>query len=71
MANLPTKESAEGRSHIRIHTPLIDLTTAQIIREGVPLGVNYSLTSTCCDPGDDGNEYSDAQACSDTLELIL
>lgn len=55
MANLATKagvmggvEGVEGR--LRIHTPLIDLTKAQIIRRGMELGVNYGLTRSCYDP---------------------
>ncbi len=63
MANLATKESVEGRSHIRIHTPLIDLTKAEIIREGLALGVDYSLTSSCYDPGDNGNPCRSCDSC--------
>jgi 7-cyano-7-deazaguanine synthase len=49
MANLGTKMGAEGR-HITVHTPLIDLTKAQIIQRGVSLGVDYGLTISCYDP---------------------
>jgi 7-cyano-7-deazaguanine synthase len=49
MANLATKAGIEG-SRLKIHTPLITLTKAQIIRRGLDLGVDYSLTSTCYDP---------------------
>jgi len=63
MANLATKESIEGRSNIRIHTPLIDLTKEQIIREGIALGVDYSLTSSCYDPEDDGNPCRSCDSC--------
>ena len=63
MANLATKESIEGRSNIRIHTPLIDLTKEQIIREGIALGVDYSLTSSCYDPEDDGNPCRSWDSC--------
>ncbi|MCZ6836762.1 MAG: 7-cyano-7-deazaguanine synthase QueC [Planctomycetota bacterium] len=49
MANLATKIGVEGR-HIRIHTPLIDLTKAQIINLGIGLGVDYGLTVSCYDP---------------------
>src|SRR6266704_3838240 len=52
MANLATKAGVEGRQHLRIHTPLIDLTKAQIIERGVALGVDYSLTHSCYDPVD-------------------
>lgn len=47
MANLATKAAVEGTSHIRIHTPLIQLTKAQTIERGLELGVDYSLTWSC------------------------
>lgn len=50
MANLATKAGVEGKSRIRFHTPLIDLTKAQIIERGLALGVDYSLTTSCYDP---------------------
>jgi 7-cyano-7-deazaguanine synthase len=49
MANLATKAGVEGRK-LKIHTPLIRLTKAEIIRLGINLGVDYSLTLTCYDP---------------------
>lgn len=49
MANLATKAGVEGR-RLRIHTPLIELSKAQIIRRGIELGVDYSLTFSCYDP---------------------
>jgi len=53
MANLGTKAGVEGR-HIRIHTPLIALTKAEIIKKGLELGVDYSKTHSCYDPSEDG-----------------
>ena len=50
MANLATKAGVEGRQHLQIHTPLIELTKAQIIQRGLELGVDYSLTHSCYDP---------------------
>lgn len=50
MANLALKECVEGRMRIRIHTPLIDMTKAQIIKTGVELGVDFSITHSCYDP---------------------
>jgi 7-cyano-7-deazaguanine synthase len=50
MANLATKAGVEGASRLTIHTPLITLTKAQIIRRGLDLDVDYSFTSTCYDP---------------------
>jgi len=49
LANLATKSGVEG-SHLKIHTPLINLTKAQIIKKGLALGVDYSKTTSCYDP---------------------
>ncbi len=49
-ANLATAYGVEGKQHIKIHTPLIALTKAEIIREGLSRGVDYSLTISCYDP---------------------
>ncbi len=51
MANFATKAGVEGTQQLRIQTPLIELTKAQIIRKGLALGVDYSITSSCYDPG--------------------
>src|SRR4029077_20609630 len=50
MANLATKAGVKGRQKLGIHAPLMQLTKAQIIRRGIELGVDYSLTSSCYDP---------------------
>jgi 7-cyano-7-deazaguanine synthase len=50
MANLATKAGVEGRQRLQIHTPLIAWSKAEIIRRGLELGVDYSLTSSCYDP---------------------
>ena len=50
MANLGTKAGVEGRMRLNIHTPLIGMTKAGIIRTGLKLGVDYSLTHSCYDP---------------------
>ncbi|OLC16629.1 MAG: 7-cyano-7-deazaguanine synthase QueC [Candidatus Rokubacteria bacterium 13_1_40CM_69_27] len=50
MANLATKAGVEGRSHFRIHTPLIRLSKADIVRRAVELGVDLALTWSCYDP---------------------
>jgi 7-cyano-7-deazaguanine synthase len=52
MANLATKAGVEGRQRLKIHTPLIALTKAQIIARGRDLGVDYGLTHSCYDPVD-------------------
>lgn len=63
MANLATKAGVEGRQRLRIHTPLIDLTKAEIIRRGLELGVDYSITVTCYDPGPAGEACRECDAC--------
>jgi 7-cyano-7-deazaguanine synthase len=50
MANLATKAGVEGKSEIKVRTPLIRMTKAQIIRTGVELGMDYALTWSCYDP---------------------
>lgn len=63
MANLATKAGVEGRQHLRIHTPLIDLTKAQIIERGLELGVDYSLTHSCYDPDPAGRACGTCDSC--------
>lgn len=53
MANLATKAGVEGHG-FRIHTPLISLTKAEIIKKGLRLGVDYSRTHSCYDPTPEG-----------------
>jgi 7-cyano-7-deazaguanine synthase len=54
MANLATQVAVEGKGRFRIHTPLIDMTKAQIIRAGTALGVDYAMTHSCYDPSPRG-----------------
>jgi 7-cyano-7-deazaguanine synthase len=63
MANLATRAGVEGRQRLTIHTPLIQLTKGQIVRRGLELGVDYSLTSTCYDPTPDGKACGRCDAC--------
>jgi len=63
MANLATKAGVEGVQHLRIHTPLIDLTRAQIIELGRSLGVDYSLTHSCYDPDPVGAPCGRCDSC--------
>ena len=63
MANLATKAGVEGRQRLRIHTPLIRLTKAEIIQRGRELGVDYGLTSSCYDPAADGTPCGRCDAC--------
>lgn len=63
MVNLATKAGVEGAQKLKIHTPLIGLTKAQIIKEGLHLGVDYSQTSSCYDPGQDGGPCGACHSC--------
>jgi 7-cyano-7-deazaguanine synthase len=63
MANLATKAGVEGRQKLKIHTPLISMTKAQIIATGVELGVDYSLTSSCYDPSPSGAPCGQCDSC--------
>jgi 7-cyano-7-deazaguanine synthase len=63
MANLATAAGVEGRQRLKIHTPLIQLTKAQIIQRGTALGVDYALTSSCYDPGADGRPCGQCDSC--------
>jgi 7-cyano-7-deazaguanine synthase len=63
MANLATKAAVEGRQHLRVHTPLIQLTKAQIIQRGLALGVDYALTHSCYDPLPDGSSCGQCDSC--------
>lgn len=63
MANLATRAGVEGGQRLKIHTPLIDLTKAQIIEMGLQLGVDYAQTCSCYDPGRDGRPCGGCEAC--------
>ncbi len=62
MANLATKAGVEGRV-VRVETPLIDCTKAQIIRRGMELGVDYSLTVSCYQADDKGRACGACDSC--------
>jgi len=63
MANLATRAGVEGPQALTIHAPLIRMTKGQIIREGLRLGVDYALTSSCYDPGPAGRPCERCDAC--------
>jgi 7-cyano-7-deazaguanine synthase len=63
MANLATKAGVEGKIKFRIQAPLIRLTKAEIIRKGLALGVDYSLTHSCYDPAPDGRACGQCDSC--------
>ncbi len=63
MANLATRAGVEGACRLVIHAPLQQLTKAQIIVLGQSLGVDYSLTTSCYDPGAEGASCGHCDAC--------
>lgn len=62
MANLATRAGVEG-ARLKIHTPLIDKTKAQIVEMGLALGVDYSLTLSCYDPDETGRSCGRCDSC--------
>jgi 7-cyano-7-deazaguanine synthase len=62
MANLGTRAGIEGQG-FEIHTPLISMTKAEIIRRGLELGVDYSLTHSCYDPSPEGTPCGSCDSC--------
>lgn len=63
MANLATKAGVTGEEKLTLHAPLIDLTKAQIIRQGLELGVDYGQTTSCYDPTPDGKACGTCDSC--------
>jgi len=63
MTNLATAAAVEGKGTYTIHTPIIDLTKAQIIRRGTDLGLDYSLTHSCYDPDEQGRSCGRCDSC--------
>lgn len=63
MANLATKAGVEGRMHLQIHTPLIAMTKAEIIKTGLKLGVDYSMTHSCYAPSTEGLACGRCDSC--------
>ncbi len=63
LANLATKAGVEKTLHFKIHAPLIRLTKAQIIKCGMELGVDYSLTHSCYDPDAEGRSCGRCDSC--------
>lgn len=63
MANLATRAGVEGSGKLRIHTPLIEMTKAEIVSAGLALGVDYALTSSCYDPTPEGLPCGGCDSC--------
>ncbi len=63
MANLATKAAVEGRQKVKIHTPLLHMSKAEIIRAGLTLGLDHGLTLSCYDPSPQGLACGHCDAC--------
>jgi 7-cyano-7-deazaguanine synthase len=63
MANLATRAGVEGRTRLRIHTPLMQLSKADIVRLGRDLKLPFGLTFSCYDPAPDGRPCGGCDAC--------
>ncbi|SMC24430.1 preQ(0) biosynthesis protein QueC [Desulfacinum hydrothermale DSM 13146] len=63
MANLATKAGVEGQMKVRIRTPLLHWSKAQIVRKGRELGVDYDLTHSCYDPDPEGRPCGRCESC--------
>jgi 7-cyano-7-deazaguanine synthase len=63
MADLATRAGVEESARLRIHTPLLRLTKAEIVTRGLALGLDYGVTSTCYDPAADGAACGRCEAC--------
>jgi 7-cyano-7-deazaguanine synthase len=63
MASLATKSGVEGRTRVKIHTPLVQMSKAQIVRLGLELGVPFGLTHSCYDPDPVGRPCGQCDSC--------
>jgi len=63
MANLATKAGVEGRTHLKIHAPLIQLSKCEIIELGADLGIDFGLTHSCYDPDAQGRSCGLCDSC--------
>jgi 7-cyano-7-deazaguanine synthase len=63
MANLATRAAVEGQRRLRVRTPLVSLSKAEIIRRGAALGVDYSLTVSCYQADEAGRACGRCDAC--------
>jgi 7-cyano-7-deazaguanine synthase len=63
LAKLATQAGVEKRGRFRIHTPLIQLSKAEIVTLGMSLGVDYSLTHSCYDPDESGRPCGRCDSC--------
>ena len=68
LANLATKAGVEGAGTFKIHTPLLKLTKAEIIRQGLEMGLDYGLSHSCYDPNDNGIACGRCDSCTIRLK---
>ena len=71
MGRLATKSGIKEKEQLRIHTPLIEMTKSEIIRAGIALGVDYSITHSCYDPISKGNPCGRCDACQLRLKGFM
>jgi 7-cyano-7-deazaguanine synthase len=62
-ANLATAAATQGKGKYKIHTPIIKMTKAEIVRKGMELGVDFSLTHSCYDPDESGRACGRCDSC--------
>ena len=62
LAAVATRAGVEG-TRVRVHAPIIEMTKADIIRKGIALGLEYGLTHSCYDPGEDGTPCHQCDSC--------
>jgi 7-cyano-7-deazaguanine synthase len=63
MANLATKSGVEGRTHLKIHAPLMQLSKSEIVQLGARLGVDFAMTHSCYDPDARGRSCGLCDSC--------
>ena len=63
MANLATRAGVGGKQKLKIHAPLIQMSKSEILRKGIDLGVDYSLTHSCYDPSVSGEACGECDSC--------
>jgi len=63
LANLATKAGVEGTGRFRVHAPLLHKTKAEIIREGIRMGIDYADTLSCYDPDERGHACGECDSC--------
>ncbi len=63
LANLATKAAVEGKRRFKIHAPVLYMTKSDIIKQGVEIGLDYSLTHSCYDPDEQGRSCGQCDSC--------